>query len=115
VKGEWYAPCEHNALIATQVIRMVMCPRVSSLSSVLYIVNPGTALLLRLTAVLATHGITPTGNSSRRRLDTGQAHDSCKAALMFWAPLCDSCVPRPVGQSQRGVFSCIVSIFPSTP
>jgi hypothetical protein len=59
VKGEWYAPCEHNALIATQVIRMVMCPRVSRLSSVLYIVNPGTALWLRLTAVLATHGIIP--------------------------------------------------------
>jgi hypothetical protein len=40
VKRERCAACEHSLLIATQVIRMVMCPQVCSVTSIPYIVNP---------------------------------------------------------------------------
>ncbi|KAH9962534.1 hypothetical protein BGW80DRAFT_861832 [Lactifluus volemus] len=59
------------------------------------------------------HRIIPTGSFSRRRLDTRQAHDSCKPARTWGSHLGDARVPRSVGQSQRGMFSWIDSIFPS--
>jgi hypothetical protein len=79
VKRKWSPAREYSLLIATQVIRVVVHARVRSIPTILGVVSPVRLLLLlllRQTAVHATHWIPPAGSSSGGCLDAWQACDA---------------------------------------
>ena len=90
MKCEWNPVREYSLLIATQIIRVVVHARVHSIPTILGVVSPVRLLLLllllRQTAIHATHRIPPAASGSGRCLDAWQARDARRPTFALGAP-----------------------------